>query len=72
MLAVKAAPPAASRAITATAAMILLVLRCIVVVTSVWSPCWPADLSVITNRFASVDSGYLLKVIVHVANSLYP
>jgi hypothetical protein len=33
---------------------------------------WPADLSVITNRFASVDSGYLLKVIVHVTKELYP
>jgi len=32
----------------------------------------PADLSVITSRFASVDSGFLSNVIVHVANSLYP
>jgi hypothetical protein len=38
----------------------------------VWSLVLPADLSVITNRFASVDSGYLLKVIVHVTNELYP
>jgi len=48
------------------------VLRCIVVVTSVWSPICPADRSVITNRFASVDSGFLSNVIVHVAKCLYP